>query len=337
LNPRWPTPTGLEPATPRPGSSGPIENVASGGLKPAGRFKQDGGPMVSELVLTEELARRFLEWLDLPPESRQLRDYRNNLRLLIGRKLDCETLHEFASQSKRKYETASRLLSFVASRRGLGLRQLASELRECLGKKPRSGSDTYVPSDDLVLEAARRLRGSRVHHVFLLLLGSGARLSTIHWLLSQGLEEPRLVCLEDKGFCRYHVDYVRGEKLQWALYAPTEYWELALEEPRLELSYERTQELIARAGVKAKHLRNWAYNKMLSLGIPEGAVEFIVGHKAATTGRRHYMNALLQADQHYPRYAAWLRGWLGSGEPSPHPREIYTRQKKKKKIEKNIV
>ncbi|MEB2836085.1 MAG: integrase [Desulfurococcales archaeon] len=257
------------------------------------------------LVLTEELARRFLEWLDLPGDSRQLRDYRNNLRLLLGRRLDCETLHLFARQSKRKYETASRLLSFIASRRGLGLRQLAAELRECLGRKPRSGSDTYVPPDSLVSEAARRLGETRVYHVFLLMLGSGARLSTVHWLLSQGLDPSRLVCLE-AGFCRYHIDYVRGEKLQWALYSPRGFWERALEEPRLTLSYSRAQELIAAAGVKAKHLRNWAYNKMLSLGIPEGVVEFIVGHKAASIGRRHYLNAILQADRWYPRYSSWL-------------------------------
>ncbi len=310
MNPRRPTPTGLEPAPLSPGSSGPIEKtrVNDGESRPS--FKQDGEPKVSEtpgsLVLTKELAQRFLEWLDLPEDSRQLRDYRNNLRLLIGKPLDCETLHEFASRSKRKYETASRLLSFVASKRGLGLRQLATELRECLGKKPRSGSDTYVPPDSLVVEAAKRLRGSRVYHTFLLLLGSGARLSTVYWLLSQGLDPERLVCLDSKGFCRYHVDYVKGEKLQWALYSPKSFWELALEEPRLQVSYNKLQETIVAAGVKAKYLRNWAYNKMLESGIPEGVVEFIVGHRASSMGRRHYLNSILQADKWYPLYGETL-------------------------------
>ena len=253
------------------------------------------------LVLTEGLARRFLEWLDLPEDSKQYREYRSNLRLLLGKSLDCETLHEFASQSKRKYETASRLLSFIGSKRDLELRQLAVELRECLGKRPRSESDTYVPPDSLIVEAARRLRGSKVYCVFLLLVGSGARLSTIHWLLSQGLDSSRLVCFEDRGFCRYHVDYVRGEKLQWALYAPLEWWSLALEQPKLTLSYNRVQEQIASAGVKAKHIRNWVYNKMLLAGIPEGVVEFIIGHKAVNTGRKHYLSRILQADAHYPR------------------------------------
>jgi len=285
-----------------------MEKSAGGDEVSRRGFKQDGGLMDSKtLVLTEDLARRFLEWLELPEDSRQLRDYRNNLRLLLGKTLDCTTLHEFASQSKRKYETASRLLSFVASRRGLGLRQLAAELRECLGRKPRSGSDTYVPPDSLVLEAARRLRDSRVYHVFLLLLGSGARLSTVHWLLSNGLDPDRLVCPEERGFCRYHVDYVRGEKLQWALYAPRPYWETALEQPRLELSYNRTQEKIAAAGVRAKHLRNWAYNKMLLAGIPEAIVEFIVGHRASSIGRRHYLNAIIQADEWYPAYLQHLK------------------------------
>ncbi|BAA79692.2 hypothetical protein APE_0716.1 [Aeropyrum pernix K1] len=297
MNPRRPTPTGLKPAPSKPFSSMVIEKRDSGDGESEPSFKQDGG-----LIVSETLASRFLEWLDLPEDSRQLRDYRNNLRLLIGKPLDCATLHEFASQSKRKYETASRLLSFVASKRGLGLRQLAAELRECLGKKPRSGSDTYVPPDSSILEAARRLEGTRVYHVFLLLVGSGARLSTVHWLLRQGLDSSRLVCLEDRGFCRYHVDYVKGEKLQWALYSPREFWERVLEEPRLTLSYNRVQEQIAGAGVKAKHIRNWVYNKMLSLGMPEGVVEFIVGHKASSIGRRHYMNMIVQADMWYTTY-----------------------------------
>jgi intergrase/recombinase len=117
LNPRRPTPSGPKPDPFKLDPLRSIEKKDLRSLESGSSFKQDGGLMVSET-----LASRFLEWLDLPEDSKQYKEYRNNIKLLIGKKLDCETLHEFASKSKRKYETASRLLSFIASKRGLGHR-----------------------------------------------------------------------------------------------------------------------------------------------------------------------------------------------------------------------
>jgi intergrase/recombinase len=93
---------------------------------------------------------------------------------------------------------------------------------------------------------------------------------------------------------------------------------LALERP-LKLSYSRVQETIAKSGVKVKYIRNWVYNKMLALEIPEGVTEFIVGHKASSIGRRHYLNALVQADLYYKKYVEYLRTLSIPGEYDKAP------------------
>jgi len=276
------------------------------------------GLAATGLRLTRELAERFLGWLreeGLSPESKQYREYERKIGQLAeaGAVLGCDSVAEIASRSKRWHELVSRLLTFIGHRRGLGLRDLEQELRDCMPRKAAGGEDTYVPPLEKVIEAGRRLSGDpEAYAAWLLLVSTGARFTTVVDVLLS-FQRERLVCL-DTGVCRYHVDYKRGEKEQWALYAPEEAWRWLAERLPMkpegggrERVYEDLRVRVARGGVRVKHYRNFVFNKMVELGIPEGVADWVIGHKPDTVGRKNYLAKLAQADKWYPLYAEWMK------------------------------
>lgn len=114
--------------------------------------------------------------------------------------------------------------------------------------------------------------------------------------------------------CRYHVDYKKGEKEQWALYGPEEAWQWLAERLPVkpitssEKFYEELRvRVVAEGGIMVKHNRNFVFNKMIELGIPEGIADRIIGHKPSTVGRKNCLAKLAQTDKWYPKYAEWLR------------------------------
>lgn len=64
---------------------------------------------------------------------------------------------ELAKRSKRWHEFMSRLLSYIGHRRGLGLRRVEADLRECMPRKTSGGGDIYVPPVEKVAMAGRKL------------------------------------------------------------------------------------------------------------------------------------------------------------------------------------
>jgi intergrase/recombinase len=58
--------------------------------------------------------------------------------------------------------------------------------------------------------------------------------------------------------------------------------------------------------VCCKYLRKFAFDKMIELGVPESAADFIAGRTPKTIGAKHYMILLRQAKQYYPKYAEYV-------------------------------
>ena len=55
-----------------------------------------------------------------------------------------------------------------------------------------------------------------------------------------------------------------------------------------------------------KYIRKFAYNAMLSAGIPESVADFLHGRARRTVGAKHYMDMKMQAETHYPKYASYI-------------------------------
>ena len=55
-----------------------------------------------------------------------------------------------------------------------------------------------------------------------------------------------------------------------------------------------------------KYLRKFAFDKMVTLEIPESVADFIEGRVAKRIGAKHYMALRRQADNWYGRYADYV-------------------------------
>jgi len=58
---------------------------------------------------------------------------------------------------------------------------------------------------------------------------------------------------------------------------------------------------------KLGSMRDFCYNKLLELGMPESAADFLNGRGPRTVGGKHYMDKIRQIKVFYPRYLAYLR------------------------------
>jgi len=59
--------------------------------------------------------------------------------------------------------------------------------------------------------------------------------------------------------------------------------------------------------ISPKHLRKFAFDKMIELEIPESVADFIEGRVPRQIGAKHYMVLRRQAVRFYIRYARYLR------------------------------
>ncbi len=307
MNPRRPTPSGPEPTQPLPVS---IPSILGEGN---GCHNNNGCDVVFKggtLIITRSLIAEFKVWLlQVNPDitEKTLATYIARLSELLGKELTGDVLREFAAKTKWHYMTATRLLTFL--RKKYRLRELVEELREALGKRPRSRADTWIPPDNMVLEAGRKLesQGPVYYAAWQLLVSSGARLREVHYALSEA-DWSRLNC--NKVFCRLHIDYERGPKRAWIIYMPrnvSEYITSNILYKEYVPGYDKLEREILGAGVAAKYYRNWVSNKMLVLGIPEAVIEFITGKTPSSILRKHYLQLQYQADTFYPKYSQWLQ------------------------------
>ncbi len=315
MNPRRPTPADLE--SPAPLSDSILSSSSSCNGCHSNGVSNDS-VMGGTLVITLGLVEEFKEWLleenpDL--EEKTLKGYVNRVKELLGRPLEPNTLRIFVTKSKWHYAATTRLLTFL--RKKYRMKQLVEELREALGKRPRSNPDTWIPPDNLVFIAGKILAGrGRIYYAaWLLLASTGARLKEIHYALTEA-DWSKLYCIN--GFCRLHIDFERGPKKSWVLYTTNNIADYIIDILGLEQtpSYDTLGKIVKSSGVAAKYYRNWVGNKMLSLGIPEAVIEFIQGRTPSSVFRKHYLNLMVQADQYYPKYAAWLSENLRA---SPEP------------------
>jgi len=122
------------------------------------------------------------------------------------------------------------------------------------------------------------------------------------------LETTRLVCLENRGFCRYYVGARGSQKpCEWA-YFSTETRRL-LEEYAGESVDRNSARKYARRNnlILPKYMRKVAWRLMIKI-MPREVARFIqsrFGELRISEAR--YEDLLTEADQHYPRYLSYLR------------------------------
>lgn len=284
-------------------------------------------------MLGLSLAGIRLEWSD---------DFEHYLRARKkGRKvLTEEQLRKYRNLFKRELEgkeLSEELVEYIARHPNGWLRNIFRHYIRYLYHKRRIPGETMawilevVPSRSYRLdvrvypvrpsEIAETLRYLKTRHkvyyaLYKLLLESGARLEhalrmLAEWTPNQQVEipgygfTPRLVCLEDKGFCRYYLGLREGNKpCEW-IYFSRETLTLIVDAGLLGKRLRR--EVVARYAkrhglVRPKYLRKIAWQLMRKSMGYEAAAFAQSRFGELKVSERRYSDLLEETDQAYPRY-----------------------------------
>ena len=178
--------------------------------------------------------------------------------------------------------------------------------------KDEVGLDLWIPSEEEIIDSLKALskaKNCRVYFVlFNLILDSGLRISEATKFLNSFKGEVE----KQDGFYIASLGYLRRSKTAYYAFF-TEYTFKLLNSLDTKLSYKTARnsyKIRKRTGkqiVRLKYLRKFAFDKMISLEVPESVADFIQGRTPKTIGARHYMKLKRKAIQFYPRYAAYLR------------------------------
>jgi len=174
-------------------------------------------------------------------------------------------------------------------------------------------------------DVRKTLQYLQQHHekyylIYRLMLEGGLRLSHAIYIVKAfnpnevveirevGLETRRLVCFEDRGFCRYYVGVRESQKpCEWA-YFSTETLELLK-----KYAGKRVRRQVVRKYAKShnlvvsKMMRKVAWRLMIKV-MPREVARFIqsrFGELKVSEAR--YEDLLSEADEHYPKYLEKLR------------------------------
>ena len=172
--------------------------------------------------------------------------------------------------------------------------------------KDRTGVDLKIPSEQEILNSLRKLPYALMKYqaLYHLLLDSGLRLIEAARLINQGKVKD---AVKVKDFYRCTLGYFRGSKLAYVAYFSEATYAL-MRQVSEHINERSASHYFHKYGyVAPKYLRKYAFDKMISLNIPESIADFIQGRTPKKIGARHYMALIRQADNFYMRYAKVLR------------------------------
>ncbi len=165
-------------------------------------------------------------------------------------------------------------------------------------KIPQTGVDTYVPSDEEIINAYKKAKDERYKLLFKLLAVSGLRLCEGVWLLSN-FDKRRLMV--NRKIAKYPLNLDRRTKRAHFAYMPLS---VAEELKKIRLSFANAQSYLAKKmGLPAKYIRKWHYNFLILNGVPESVADFIQGRSPISVGSMHYLAKVKQSDEWYAKVA----------------------------------
>ena len=176
-------------------------------------------------------------------------------------------------------------------------------LRKAL-PKVQCGIDLNVPSEETIINSLRKVNALSPKYTCLynLLLDSGLRLVEAIKLFN-GLSNAE----EVNGFYRVTIGNFRGNKQAYYGYLTKATYDFIRQVNRSPIKVRSASHYYYLNGILApKYLRKFAFDKMVSLDIPESVADFIQGRVAKSVGAKHYMALRRQADNFYGRYSDYV-------------------------------
>jgi intergrase/recombinase len=173
----------------------------------------------------------------------------------------------------------------------------------------RTGIDNYCPDDSRVAEAYGRLRKPVYRLAFRVLGFSGIRLAEAVEFLR--VFDPGRVEVHGR-VSLYPLASVRGGKICFYVFLPSE---LMAQVERIQVSVSALEQSLVRAGMPAKYLRKWNYNRLID-HMSESLADFVQGRSIQSVGGLHYLDRRRKAIQAYAKVIDDIASILPVAEPS---------------------
>ncbi len=157
----------------------------------------------------------------------------------------------------------------------------------------KTNVDGYIPTDQDVISAFRKITRERDRILFQILAFSGIRITELVKMLTE-FDPSRLIT--DGKISKYPLNYNRGNKRSQYVYMPSE---LATKHHRFYINKDTVSRDLRQYGVAPKYLRKWFYNFLIMNNVPESVADFIEGRAPESVGSMHYLAKVKQADYWY--------------------------------------
>ncbi len=177
---------------------------------------------------------------------------------------------------------------------GLADADFLNKLRKSV-KLEKPSVDYYVPTNNEVIEAYKRIRNEETKMIFKLLAYSGIRVVEAARLLTDFNPQKLIVY---RNIAKYPLSFLRRTKSAYYAYMPCDF---ASEIKKIDITASKIVDRFRKIGLSAKYLRKWNYNFLISNGVPESVVDFLQGRATLKIGAMHYLAKVKQADEWYSR------------------------------------
>mgnify|MGYP000341890308 CR=1 FL=1 len=180
----------------------------------------------------------------------------------------------------------------------------------------RTGVDTYVPSEEAIVRTLKALRHAplkyRLYWWLPLVTGIRPEKDAIKLITEADLSRAERIETPHGAYYFLELGWVRKTKATFVACLPDFIYDMimAFRESGEKLSYEGARHFRRKRMPHIETLgsmRDFCYNKLLELGMPESAADFLNGRGPRTIGGKHYMDKIRQIKTFYPRYLAYLK------------------------------
>jgi len=244
-------------------------------------------------------------------------------KYLEGRELSRELADEVASHSNKWLRVVFRhYIRYLFYRRRIPAESYGWLLEAVPSRTYKLDVRPYpIPREEL-RRTLETLRGEHAlyYTLYRLMLEGGLRLGHALALIASwrpgevvevpgvGIETPRLVCFEERGFCRYYLG-IRGPQkpCEWA-YFSAELLGLIKAVAGRRVARNNVHKFTKRRGLLAPKMMRKAAWRLMVRAMPREVARFIQSRFGElTVSEARYEDLLTEADQHYPSYLGLVK------------------------------
>jgi len=180
----------------------------------------------------------------------------------------------------------------------------------------KTGVDTYVPSEEAIIRTLKALRYAplkyRLYWWVPLVTGIRVEKDAIKLITEADLSRAERIETSHGTYYFLELGWIRETKATFVACLPDFIYEMiiAFRESGEKLTYNGARQFRKKRMPHIEtpsSMRDFCYNKLLELGMPESAADFLNGRGPRTIGGKHYMDKIRQIKAFYPRYLAYLK------------------------------